>query len=440
MAEVRETFEGGTNGAAVTTSNTIFDAIVAGFTFDNSWKAHGNLSVKLDATTGTGRYLRKNISGTAISLSVHINLAGASAADERLVVLTDSGGTTIAYLVANGSGKLRIGCTGNSAVWTANNAYATNTNIRVDLYVVAGSTTSNGIMKVGVFNGDSSSPISGESISTYTNLNIGGGGATFGQLRVGKCSGTLAANAWFDDVRWDLAAGDLLGPVANTPPTVSLTGNQNLAAAVTATVAVTAADTDGTIASYAAAVDTANSTHNPTLTGATTSSVSFTTPSAPALVTIAETVTDNGGATASATTEVRVPVSGSTDTKPINVTPITTGSWSNVGGAANAAAALGDASDATYLQSDPLTTTPQLYRTRTGPSTARGTVTVTVRMWVDVGTANAAVKVYEGTTLRASFTQGIDATPTDYPFPLSDPQVASVSDWGAVWVQVEGSV
>jgi hypothetical protein len=438
MAVVREDFESGTNGAAVTTSNTIFDAVTAGIVFDNTVKAHGTLSAKFDATTGTGRYCRKNISGTVIAESVYFRLDGESAADERLVVLTDTGGTTIAYLVANGAGRLRIGCTGNSNVWTAAAKYPLNTILRADIYVVAGSTSSNGIFDVGIYVGDSDTPI--EAISHNTGLNIGGGGASFGQLRVGKCSGTLAANAWFDDPRWDLSGTGLLGPVANAAPTVSLTGNQNLAAGVTATVTVTAADSDGTIASYAAAVDTANSTHNPTLTGATTSTPSFTTPSAPALITLDETVTDNGGATASATTEVRVPVSGSTDTKPINVTPITTGSWSNVGGAANAAAALGDASDATFLQSDPLTTTPQLYRTRTGPSTARGTVTVTVRMWVDVGTANAAVKVYEGTTLRASFTQGINATPTDYPFPLSDPQVASVSDWGAVWVQVEGSV
>jgi hypothetical protein len=435
MALVQETFEGGSDGVTVALSNTNFYAITPNIVFDNAEKAHGSLSALFDPTTGTGRYCRYNLPAgtTSVAASCYVRLGSLSAADERLMLLTDASGTTIAYIVANPAGKLRFGNTGSSATWTATNTYPINTWLRLEFYIVCGSTTSNGTAKVGIYLGDSTSPI--ETVFLATNLNIGGGGATIGQIRFGKTSGTLTTNAWFDDCRYDTAATDLLGPVANIPPTVSLTGNQDVSASAAVTIAVSATDPDGTIATYAATVDTANSTNTPTLTGASTASVSFTAPAAPNLITISETVTDSGGATATATTEVRVPVTGGTATKPMNVTPITSGSWTIVGGAANHAAAVGDASDATYLESGAVSATIQTYRQRLEPSAARATCSLTSRLSSDTGTVNWTIKLYEGATLRQTWTQSTGSTPTDYVFAFSAPTIAAISDWGNLWAE-----
>ena len=213
MALTTEGFESGSNGSAVTTGNSAFSAVTSGVTFSNANVFRGNLSAKIDSTTGAGgRYCRKDISSTAVALRQYINLASLSAADERVMSLLDSTGAThYAYVVLQGTGRIRFGCTGSSSTWTATNQYPTSQWLRVEMYAVAGSTTSNGIASVAYYDGHDTTPMSGGSFSA-SNLNIGGGGATFGRAHLGKLSGTLASDTYFDDMAIDDAATGLIGP------------------------------------------------------------------------------------------------------------------------------------------------------------------------------------------------------------------------------------
>lgn len=207
MTRYNEDFESGSNGSAV----SAYDAVTAGVTYSNATVFRGSLSMKIDSTTGSGgRYVRKNISSTAVALRQYIYLGSLSAADERVMSLLDSTGAThYAYIVLNGAGKIRFGCTGSASTWTATSAYPTSQWLRLEMYAVAGSTTGNGIASVAYYDGHSQSPIDSFSSSA---LNIGGGGATFGRAHLGKLSGTLASDTYFDDMAIEDAATGLLGP------------------------------------------------------------------------------------------------------------------------------------------------------------------------------------------------------------------------------------
>lgn len=210
MSRYDEDFEGGTNGVTCTAANTNFDAVTTNIQFSNAQVMRGSMGCVFDATTGAGRYFRKNVTATSVAIREYIYLQSLSAADERIAACLDSAGSTnFASLVLQGTGRLRLSTTGSTNSWTATNQYSLNTFLRFELYAVAGSTTSNGIAQGGLYLGHDTSPI--ESFS-LTNLNIGGGGGSFGQVRLGKTSGTLATATYFDDMAIDDAATGLLGP------------------------------------------------------------------------------------------------------------------------------------------------------------------------------------------------------------------------------------
>lgn len=219
-------------------------------------------------------------------------------------------------------------------------------------------------------------------------------------------------------------------------PTLSLTGNQNVAAAATVTATATATGT-GTL-TYAWSVVTAQSTSTPTLTGGTTATVSLTAPAIGNLVTLQCIVTDSiGGLTATATTEVRVPRAGSATVVPLALDAIKVGTITRVGGSATDGAALADASDTTYLETGALSSTEQSAEARWEPHNSRASGQMTpLRLGTDTGTATALVKLVEATTVRQSWTQAVTATATDYTFTLDPATISAIADWGNLRVRV----
>lgn len=262
-----------------------------------------------------------------------------------------------------------------------------------------------------------------------------------GRIRFG--GPTTTATGWttfdMDNLRWGHVASGDIGDVANAAPTGSITGNQNVSAGATVNASVSVSDPDGTIASYAWSYVSASSTGSPTLTGASTAAVSFTAGSAGNLYTLQCVATDNGGATLTQTTEVRVPITGSTTGVPLAFDGTNdVGSFTIVGGSSTDGAALADASDATYLETGvALSASAQSSRFRLQPSAARTTFAIPLRLATDTGTGNAIVKLYEGSTLRKTFTtQAITSTITDYTFTVDSTTIAAIVDWGNLLVEI----
>jgi hypothetical protein len=244
---------------------------------------------------------------------------------------------------------------------------------------------------------------------------------------------TSAFTFYWDDVQWSDGATAEIGSLG-TAPTVTLSATQSVAAAAAVTCTASASD-DGSISSYAWTVVAAASSSTPTLTGASTSSVSFTAPAVGNLVTLQCVVTDNEGMATSRTCEVRVPLTGSTAIRTLPIAA-TSGSWSNVGGASTAGAALADESDTTYLESGSVSGTEQAQRQRLQPATTRTAGTMSLRLGADTGTVTLAVRILEGATLRQNWTQTATSTPTDYAFALSSDTVSAITDWGNLYAEV----
>ncbi|MEV8029624.1 hypothetical protein [Cellulosimicrobium funkei] len=221
----------------------------------------------------------------------------------------------------------------------------------------------------------------------------------------------------------------------NDPPVVSAGAAQSVSAGATVTLAFTATDGDGSIASRATTFDYPTS-GAPTITGGTGNTPSFTAGAAGSRYVVRHTATDNLGATGSATTEVRVPLPGGATMLPESANGTAVGTWTTVGGAANGGAALADNSDATYIESSEISTTEQRYRVRLQPSYAKSTGQLTPRLSTDVGSAVATVRLFEGDTLRQSWTHTITTTPQDYASPLSPSTVAAISDWGNLYIEL----
>lgn len=224
----------------------------------------------------------------------------------------------------------------------------------------------------------------------------------------------------------------------NVPPTVSVIGRQDVAAGALVNLSATGSDSDGTIAGYAWSFDYPSS-GAPALTGANTASPSFTAGAAGSLYLLRCTVTDDDGATASATTEVRVPLVSTTwNARPLPGSGSGVGSWSVIGGASSIGEALADESDATYVESGTLTATAQTRRVRVQPVTTSTGVSFPVRLSLsDASAATVKMRLYEGSVLRQEWTVPVTTTPTTYSLPLTTP--SAIGDWGSLFLELVGT-
>lgn len=266
--------------------------------------------------------------------------------------------------------------------------------------------------------------------STVTGTATLGSTNPFTHVQVGT-GGTAAKTVDVDHVQVDDGSSTEIPLPSNAAPSLSLTGNQNVAAGATVTATATASDSDGSIASYAWTVLSSGSSSTPTLTGASTSTVTFTAPAAGNLVTLQCVVTDNEGATTTATTEVRVPTGADGAPLPLAGTGAT---WTNVGGAASEGLALSDASDTTYMESPTWSGTASARRFRLQPMTARTALSLVVRDSLSsAGTGTLLARLFEGATQRQQWTLDASTTITDRTLTLTDP--GAVTDWGNLWVE-----
>lgn len=258
---------------------------------------------------------------------------------------------------------------------------------------------------------------------------------------------------WMDQLRWGHVATGDIGDVANLPPVISsITANQSVTAGATGvTATVVASDPDGTIASYAWSVVTAESSATPTLSGASTNTVSLTAPAAGNVVVLQCVVTDSGGATTTATTEVRVPVGTGADAAALSIEGIGDSGWTIIGGSANQGTALGDGSSTTRVESPDITVTASVRTWRLKPMATRTALRITLSAAVLTSsiTHTSKVRVYQGpptltqiteratSTLKKvsdNSTSNLTTSDLDLYLELTAPEVAAISDWGDVRV------
>jgi hypothetical protein len=344
-----------------------------------------------------------------------------------------------AYLAGSASpGAVRLyNNSGTQVVASANAVLANSTE-----YVFELSCTPNGAAgtaRLKVWNSDASALLwdSGTQTSDF-------GTGALGFAGWGNASSTVTVptfyagfGRWADSITtWN---GASLGHV-NLPPTVSLTANQNAAAGDTVTALATASDADGSISSYAWSVDPALSTASPALSGATTPTVTLTAPATGNLVTLKQIVTDDNASTATAETEVRVPITSTTDVKPLALASVNVGAWTKNGVQANEGATLASAADTDYENTATLTSSAQSMTVRLQPRSAVSSGTVTVRMSTGAdGTAHATVTLLEGTVVRQTWAPTSlpnSSTPTDYTFALSSAAIAAIVDWGNLYLNI----
>lgn len=426
----------GTDGATITTTSLGTGSVVslgAGTgIYSTAAAATGTTGARITNAAGTDALIRLPLAAaasTSLSGSVMVKVPSAAASNNALIIPRfASGSTCFFFLTTTGALEFwRTISTFEATILSAASVVA-GTYYRITWVINAAT----GAYTIKIYNGASSTTalntVSGTA-SAFTST------AAFASVQLQAGGVSTAKTVDFDALIVDDGGTSEIVPAANVLPSVSLTANQNVSAGATVTATATATDSDGSIASYAWTVVGASSTSTPTLTGASTATVTLTAPAAGNLVTLQCVVTDNSGGTATATTEVRVPLAGATTVRPLALAA-TGAAWTNTGGAASDGAALADGSDTTYLESPSLTSTESARRVRLQPVNTRATDTVTVRLFTDTGTANTTVRLYEGATVRQSWTQAVTTTPTDYTFTASAGTISAVGDWSGLYLEV----
>lgn len=443
MATIQNNAEGGTNTTGVTagnsggTSGTAFAAVsLAGSsscTFSNEQAMHGSLSYKMGTSGTDNQYVEWLPTASAsAAFRTYVYLPSLPTAGNGFIrLLTAGGGTTLAHVLIT-NGNVQVQNAAGATVATTSIAPSTGQWLRCEGSISNGN-TSTGTFNMDWYVGDGGTPISGLTVA-LTGQNFGT--ANIGRIRFGRTAsfGTWAS-FYLDSLGYRDSSTTYIGAPVNIPPTVDAGSHQNVAAG-TVNLSGTATDGDGTIASVAWTYVSATSTGSPTISNDTTLSASFTAGSAPQLYTVQLAATDDGGSTVTDTLEVRVPVASGTTMRPLGINGTATGTWTIGGGSANHGAALNDESDSTYIESPAVSASPSTLKIRHAPSAAKATGVIKERFWTDSGTANVVVKLYEGNTVRQTWSAtAINSTPTEYTYNLDSGTVSAISDWGALYIE-----
>lgn len=427
--------------------NATVNTGTATITISSTVQIYGLNTLKIDTPIGSSTDVRfpfitsnkVGASGVAFSYSatpsansVAISLRNASAPGIRMYVTGTSHGSGANHIFLDGGS----GGTSNISAVSAG-TLTPGTVYRFEFVFDAGSSTSNGNVTVNAYD------MSGTLVATNTiaSGNIAAQSAIT-SLVVGMPGTTVAQTIYVGVVKVNDGATTEQGAysVPNTPPVLTVPAAQNVAAGSAVSLTASATDSDGTIASYAWTILNASSSIAPTLTGASTANVTFTAPTAGHLVTLQCVATDNLGGTDTETVEVRVGASGSGAVK--TLTPLSgagiwrgdTGAYTLTGSATSAGAALADASDTTLLLSSAYTGTASKVQMRLAPLLPFGSFNVSARSLVSTLGGTTQLELYEGTTLRKTWTLDQSTTAADTALSLTSGECASITDYGNLWV------
>lgn len=239
MSIIYNTFDGGTNGTAMTTANTggtsgtAFTAVVSDATFSTEQAHSGTLSMKMGAqNAAVAAYGRWTDTTPAANVQEkqYFFFTTAHTTDYGLFETRGdtSSGSRKASVLISGANKLRVNISGNATpiVFTSTADFPLNQWVRVEGMFETGTSDSTGRVRVAMYLGDSSTPV--EDTGWLTGLNMRYSlNATQSVYYAGK-SGTSAYNglAYMDTVRIRSGAeytGAFIGPETVTLPTPVVT-------------------------------------------------------------------------------------------------------------------------------------------------------------------------------------------------------------------------
>lgn len=214
---VGESWETGTNGTAVTSSNTIAETVSGNCTISTAWSITGTRSMDCNAS-GSSAASRMPLGGNynIVATVVYLRVIGSSAPSSNTAILVARKSTT-AYgdVQVQSNGRLRVR-NGGTQVWTATDPLPTDTDLRVEYLVNATA----GTQSVSVYPLHGTTPIAGQSSGT-----LAYGGSAVDNINIGivqNCTYHLRMDAFATYS----SAADLPAP-AFTAPSVSFTLDPN---------------------------------------------------------------------------------------------------------------------------------------------------------------------------------------------------------------------
>ncbi|HSX32715.1 MAG TPA: PKD domain-containing protein [Candidatus Saccharimonadales bacterium] len=296
MASVfSEDFEGGSNGAALTSSNTTYTTITGTAVFDNSTRVTGSLSAKLSPGGGTAVTLKEVFPSTPTGDThrffrryFRVN-ALPSGAGNIVLMRTRLSSSTTAQVIMNPAGTITVR-DNNTTVGTTTTTISLNAWFRVEWELDA-ATTNTQTMKLFVgSNLNGTTPSESLTSKSYTQ-------GAFDRIEDGVGNSGYSGSLWIDAVDDDNATWPGPAAGANQAPTANAGPDQGVTSGASVTLDGSgSSDPDGTIASYswAQVSGTSVTLSDPSVVGPT-----FTAPivtGAPVTLVFGLTVTDNLGA------------------------------------------------------------------------------------------------------------------------------------------------
>lgn len=253
MAPLTNSFEGGTNGSTISTSNsggasgTAFGAVTIdggeSLTFDTSTAAHGSVSAQVACPTSGSSYVAwtSGISGTSATVyaRAYLRFTGNPSATVNVLRILSAANGIMGTIRVNTGGTIGMLYGSGTLAGTSTGALTANAWFRVEVMVTAGTTT--GVMTCRVYwTMDGTTP---DETLTISNVNTGSANPT--RLRVGVVSNAAASAFNIDDLGLDDAGwigpagggGGVSGTLAATLP--HLTAASSIALKDTGTAAAT---------------------------------------------------------------------------------------------------------------------------------------------------------------------------------------------------------
>lgn len=249
------TFEGQTNGAAVSVANSGNSGTALTGVFPNSGtlvydNTHGSMALLSQGTSGATTFVECTAFGNDVQISTAIDyyMSPTKNATRTLFQLRSPSGTVVSILRTT-SDTFRLTDAGGATRWTSSTVFTgqIGTWLRIELQVT--SDASAGTMQAAIFTSTGSTAL--ETGTLVTGQNTRGGAIT--TYRMGKPdSSTDTQSDWFDNIRSQDAILTSLGPYtpANIPPSANA-GNDiaGIEPWTTQGVSGVDSDSDGTVVS-----------------------------------------------------------------------------------------------------------------------------------------------------------------------------------------------
>lgn len=277
MALKRHTFEGATDGAAITgTESGSGDALSflvngGGSILATTAQAmHGTKSAKHTPASGQPSYYTvSGLSGAGLASRLFVYFTALPTSDLWLLRNGTGGGVRTSMVLITGGGKFRLTDTtsASTGIFTASSNFPTSQWVRLDMWSQVGATNTTGSLKAAYFLGDSTTAVSGGDSTVSVTPGTQNLGTTSNQTTVdfGKYdSSTYTTVFYTDDPTWDDAATTYVG--SNTAPVATAGAAQTVAASTAFSLPWTATDADGNSLTYTATADPGNPTSLGSLT------------------------------------------------------------------------------------------------------------------------------------------------------------------------------